>query len=105
MQFLRCPNEGNILMKKMVEVSVSLVGVCLLLAVSLPAQAQNWAHTWGGSQNDSANAVTTDANGNVYALGSTNSFGAGEYGFLPPGAALSSSGGSVGKMYTFHVIE
>jgi hypothetical protein len=33
------------------------------------------------------------------------SIGAGEFGFLPPGAVLSSSGGSVGKMYTFHVIE
>jgi len=31
--------------------------------------------------------------------------GAGEYGFLPPGAILSSSGGSVGKMYTFRVLE
>jgi hypothetical protein len=31
--------------------------------------------------------------------------GAGEYGFLPPGAVLSSSGGSVGKMYTFSVLE
>jgi len=31
--------------------------------------------------------------------------GAGEYGFLPPGAVLSSSGGSVGKMYTFRVLE
>ena len=30
---------------------------------------------------------------------------AGEYGFLPPGAVLSSSGGSVGKMYTFSVLE
>jgi len=31
--------------------------------------------------------------------------GGGEYGFLPPGAVLSSSGGSVGKMYTFRVLE
>ncbi|HEV2378956.1 MAG TPA: hypothetical protein VG206_04075 [Terriglobia bacterium] len=31
--------------------------------------------------------------------------GAGEYGFLPPGAVLSSSGGSVGKMYSFRVLE
>lgn len=30
---------------------------------------------------------------------------AGEYGFLPPGAVLSGSGGSVGKMYTFRVLE
>ena len=30
---------------------------------------------------------------------------AGEYGFLPPGAVLSSNGGSVGKMYAFRVLE
>jgi len=29
--------------------------------------------------------------------------GSGEYGFLPPGGALTGSGGSVGKMYTFRV--
>lgn len=64
-------------MKKWSLCYVLLVGVCLLLAVSVPAKAQNWVHTWGGSQNDSANAVTADASGNVYAVGSTNSFGAG----------------------------
>ncbi len=31
--------------------------------------------------------------------------GAGEYGFLPPGDAMSSSGGSIGRMYTFRVLE
>lgn len=31
--------------------------------------------------------------------------GAGEYGFLPPGAFASSTAASVGKMYTFRVIE
>jgi hypothetical protein len=30
---------------------------------------------------------------------------AGEYGFLPPGAMGSSNGASMGKLYTFHVIE
>jgi hypothetical protein len=30
---------------------------------------------------------------------------AGEYGFLPPGAVGSSNGASIGKLYTFHVIE
>jgi hypothetical protein len=38
---------------------------------------QGWVHTWGGAQDDSASAVTTDANGNVYATGATSSFGAG----------------------------
>jgi hypothetical protein len=31
--------------------------------------------------------------------------GAGEYGFLPPGAITSSSSASVGKMYTFRLLE
>jgi hypothetical protein len=31
--------------------------------------------------------------------------GSGEYGFLPPGDVMSSSGGSIGKMYTFRVLE
>lgn len=33
------------------------------------------------------------------------SLGAGEYGFLPPGAVTSSNSASIGKMYTFRVIE
>jgi hypothetical protein len=33
------------------------------------------------------------------------SLGAGEYGFLPPGAFGSASSASIGKMYTFRVIE
>ena len=31
--------------------------------------------------------------------------GAGEYGFLPPGAVTSSNSASIGKMYTFRLIE
>ena len=31
--------------------------------------------------------------------------GAGEYGFLPPGAVTSSSSASIGKMYTFRLVE
>jgi hypothetical protein len=30
---------------------------------------------------------------------------AGEYGFLPPGAVSSSNSASIGKLYTFHVVE
>ena len=33
------------------------------------------------------------------------SMGAGEYGFLPPGAISSSSSASIGKMYTFRLVE
>ena len=38
---------------------------------------QPWAHTWGGSGSDSISSVMTDGNGNVYAAGTTSSFGAG----------------------------
>lgn len=34
-----------------------------------------------------------------------STIGAGEYGFLPPGAVTSSNSASIGKMYTFRVIE
>jgi hypothetical protein len=33
------------------------------------------------------------------------SLGAGEYGFLPPGAFTSASSASMGKMYTFRLVE
>ncbi len=36
--------------------------------------AHIWSRTWGGVSYDSANAVTTDASGNVYVVGSTGSF-------------------------------
>ena len=36
-----------------------------------------WVHTWGGSDYDDGFAVATDGNGNVYAVGTTSSFGAG----------------------------
>lgn len=34
-----------------------------------------------------------------------SNIGAGEYGFLPPGAVSSASSASIGKMYTFRVLE
>lgn len=37
----------------------------------------NWAHTWGGANGDSISATAMDVNGNLYAVGSTSSFGAG----------------------------
>jgi len=33
------------------------------------------------------------------------SLGAGEYGFLPPGAVTSASSASIGKMFTFRLLE
>ena len=40
---------------------------------------QLWNKTWGGDNNDFANGVAVDSLGNVYIVGSTNSFGNGVY--------------------------
>jgi hypothetical protein len=45
--------------------------------IDVTALVLGWAHTWGGSANDSLVSVAADANGNVYAAGTTSSFGAG----------------------------
>jgi PKD repeat protein len=37
-----------------------------------------WVHTWGGSSHEQAIDVCTDDDGNIYVLGKTRSFGAGE---------------------------
>lgn len=46
------------------------------------AGTPQWARTWGGSNNDFANGVITDANGFVYVVGGTESFGAGWFDVL-----------------------
>lgn len=48
------------------------------LSIVLPsAVAQQWAHTWGGTSDESFSSVATDSSGNAYFAGSTSSFGAG----------------------------
>lgn len=69
---------------------LSPVLVIFLLMGSRPARAQNWqwAENYGGSGNESAAAVATDAWGNVYAAGyfSSASF---NFGFYPMNNAAS----------------
>ncbi len=43
-------------------------------SATTPVDLTPWVHTWGGSNTDSARAVNTDDNGNVYLAGSTSSF-------------------------------
>jgi uncharacterized delta-60 repeat protein len=45
--------------------------------VQAPADRTPWAHTFGDSFAESANAIAVDNSGNTYAVGSTDSFGAG----------------------------
>jgi hypothetical protein len=47
-----------------------------------PAGHLQWARTWGGTGNEGLNGVVVDGNGFIYAVGATNSFGAGWYDFL-----------------------
>jgi len=37
-----------------------------------------WAHTWGGFRSDSAVDIILDAEGNLYVVGETNSYGGGD---------------------------
>jgi len=53
----------------------------LLLKFSLAGELQ-WARAWGGADNDVANSLAVDANGNVLLGGYTSSFGAGNSDFL-----------------------
>ncbi len=61
-------------------------------------------HTSGGATRDLVPFEGKKIANRTYSITLPN-LGNGEYGFLPPGAALSSSSASVGKMYTFRVVE
>lgn len=61
-------------------------------------------HTSSGATRDLVQFESKKVASRTYTI-ELGGMGAGEYGFLPPGAVLSSSGGSVGKMYTFRVVE
>jgi uncharacterized delta-60 repeat protein len=40
---------------------------------------QQWNYTWGGNSTDSGHGVTVDSSGNIYLVGATFSFGAGDF--------------------------
>lgn len=62
-------------------------------------------HVSGGATRDLLEFQGTKIGPRLYTI-TLNLIKGGEYGFLPPGAALSSHGSSsLGKMYTFRVIE
>ena len=61
-------------------------------------------HVSGGAARDVVPFESKKAASRTYRILLPN-LGAGEYGFLPPGAVSSASSASMGKIFTFHVIE
>lgn len=62
-------------------------------------------HVSGGATRDLLQFDSSKIAPRVYTIG-LHQLKSGEYGFLPPGAAMSSHGSSsLGKMYTFRIIE
>lgn len=53
-------------MKKPLHLAIAII---LMLPLTLPAQSVNWAHNFGGVDNDGASRIVTDAAGNSYATG------------------------------------
>jgi hypothetical protein len=62
-------------------------------------------HVKGGAIRDLVPFESKKIGPRVFEILLPNTLGAGEYGFLPPGAFGSASSASIGKMYTFRVIE
>ena len=62
-------------------------------------------HASGGATRDVIPFEGKKVASRVYRILLPPSFGAGEYGFLPPGAMTSSNSASIGKIYTFRLIE
>ena len=61
-------------------------------------------HVSGGATRDVVPFEGKKVENRIYKVLLPN-LGAGEYGFLPPGAVTSANSASIGKMYTFRIIE
>src|ERR1700690_330888 len=62
------------------KIANSTLSACLLLSLCVTSAFASWnppTHTWGGSSTDFGEGSATDSTGNVYAVGATNSYGAG----------------------------
>ena len=62
-------------------------------------------HVSGGAMRDLIPFEGKKVGSRNYSVVLQANMGAGEYGFLPPGAMASSNSASMGKMFTFHLIE
>jgi len=62
-------------------------------------------HVKGGATRDLVPFESKKITPRVFEILLPNTLGVGDYGFLPPGAFGSASSASMGKMYTFRVIE
>jgi hypothetical protein len=62
-------------------------------------------HIEGGATRDLVPFEQKKSASRTFEIVLPSSIGAGEYGFLPPGAVTSASSASLGKMYTFRVLE
>ena len=62
-------------------------------------------HIEGGATRDLVPFEQKKTGTRTYEIVLPASIGAGEYGFLPPGAVTSANSASLGKMYTFRVLE
>ncbi len=61
-------------------------------------------HVSGGATRDVVPFEGKKVSNRVYKVLLPN-MGAGEYGFLPPGAISAANSASIGKMYTFRILE
>jgi hypothetical protein len=62
-------------------------------------------HASGGETRDLVDFEGKRVSNRTFSVVLPNTIGAGEYGFLPPGAVTSSNSASIGKMYTFRFVE